>query len=99
MYVPVCTFTEEIPTIKRKFLKDDYSHRFVKSAIKEFNEKSNGITQDDYIIMSYLFVILKTLILAKIPYCPRNKTLSKRFIKKCQQNSLKDLPTTHIKLK
>ena len=99
MYVPVCTFTEEIPTIKQKFLKDDYSHRFVNSAIKEFNEKSNGITQDDYIIMLYLFVILKPLVLAKILFCPRNKTLSKRFIKKFQQNSLKDLPTTHIKLK
>ena len=58
------TFTEEVPTIKRKFLKVDYPPRFVNSVIKQFND------------------IPKPLILAEIPYCPRNETLSKRFIKK-----------------
>ena len=76
------TFTEEVPTIKRKSLNADYPARFVNSVIKQFNEKCNGNTQDDYIIPRDFFDIPKLLILAEIPYCPRNETLSKRFIKK-----------------
>ena len=45
------TFSEETPTIKRKFLNTDYPHRFLNSVIKRFNEKCNGNTQDDYIIL------------------------------------------------
>ena len=40
------TFTEEIPKIKQKFLSAHYPPRFVKSIIKQFNEKCNGNTQD-----------------------------------------------------
>ena len=32
------TFTEEIPTVKRKFLNADYSPTFVNSAIRQFNK-------------------------------------------------------------
>ena len=63
------TFTEEIPTIKQKFLSADYPPRFVNSVIKQFNEKCNGNTQDDYIIPSDFFDIPKPLVLAEIPYC------------------------------
>ena len=76
------TFTEEIPTIKQKFLSADYPPRFVKIAIKQFNEKRNGNTQGDYIIPPDFFDVPKPLVLAEIPYCPKNETLSKRFIKK-----------------
>ena len=76
------TFTEEIPTIKQKFLGADYPPRFANSAIKQFNEKCNGNTQDDYIILPDFFDVPKPLVLAEIPHCPRNETLSKRFIKK-----------------
>ena len=86
------TFTEEIPTIKQKFLSADYPPRFVNSVIKQFNEKCNGNTQDDYIIPPDFFDVPKPLVLAEIPYCPRNETLSKRFIKKFY------LPTIHTKL-
>ena len=44
--------------------------------------KNNGNTQDDYIIPPDFFDVPKPLVLAEIPYCPRNETLSKRFIKK-----------------
>ena len=76
------TFTEAIPTIKQKFLSPDYPPRFVNSAIKQFNEKCNANTQDDYIIPPDFFDVPKPLVLAEIPYCPRNEILSKRFIKK-----------------
>ena len=65
------TFTEEIPTIKRKVLNADYPPRFVNSVIGQFNEKSNGNSQD-YIIPPDFFDIPKPLVLTKIPYCPRN---------------------------
>ena len=75
-------FTKEIPTIKRKFLNADYAPGFVNSVIKQFNEKCNGNWQDDYIIPPDIFNVPKPLVLAEILYCPRNKTLSKLFIKK-----------------
>ena len=57
------TLTEEIPTIKPKFLNADHSPRFVNSVIKQFNEKCNGNTQDDYIISPDFFDIPKPLVL------------------------------------
>ena len=68
------TLTEDIPTIKRKFLNADHSPRFVHSVIKQFNEKCNGSTQDDYIISPDFFDIPKPLVLVEITYCPRNET-------------------------
>ena len=76
------TFTDKIPTIKQKFLSVDYPPRFVNSVIKQFSEKCNGNTQDDYIIPPDFFDVPKPLVLAEIPYCLRHETLSKRFIKK-----------------
>ena len=85
-------FTEDTPTVNQKLFSTDYSPRFVNSVIKHFNEKCNGNTQDDYIIPSDFFDVSKPLVLAEIPYCPRNETLSKHFIKKFH------LPTIHTKL-
>ena len=62
------TFTEEIPTIKRRFLNADYPPLFVNKVIKQLNEKCNGNTQDDYTILSDFFDIPKLLVLAEIPY-------------------------------
>ena len=78
----VSFFTEEIPTIKRKFLKLDHPSRFADSVSKQLNEKCNVHTEDDYIIKPYFFDILKPLVLAEFPYCPRNEPFSKRFIKR-----------------
>ena len=60
------TFTQEIPTIKQKFLNADYPPRFVNCAIRQFNEKCNDNTQDDYIIPPDFFDISKPLVLGKI---------------------------------
>ena len=66
------TFTEEVPTIKQKFLNADYPSTFVNSVIKQFNEKCNGNTQDDYIIPPDFFDIPKPLVLAEILHYSRN---------------------------
>ena len=79
------TFTEEIPRIKQKCPNADYPLRFVNSIIRQFNKKCNGNTQDDCIIPLDLFDIPKPIVLAEILYCPRNETLSKRFIKKLHE--------------
>ena len=52
------------------------------NSVKKFDEKCNSNTQDDYIILPDFFDVPKPLVLAEILYCPRNETLSKRFIKK-----------------
>ena len=52
------------------------------NSVKKFNEKCNSNTQDDYIIPPDFFDVPKPLVLAEILYCPRNETLSKRFVKK-----------------
>ena len=52
------------------------------SVMKQFNEKFNDNTQDYYIIPPDFFDVPKPSTLAEIPYCPRNETLSNRFIKK-----------------
>ena len=75
-------FSIQFDSIKRKFLNAGYSPRFVNSVTKQFNEKCNDNTQDHYIRPPDFFDIPKPLVLAEIPYCPRNETLSKRFIKK-----------------
>ena len=76
------TFTEEMPIIKQRFLNADYAPRFVNTVIRQFNEKCNSNTQDDYIILPDFFDILKPLVLVEIMYYPRNETLSKCFINK-----------------
>ena len=53
------TFTEEIPTIKQKFLSADYPPRFINSCSNQFNEKCNGNTQDYYIIPLDFFDVPK----------------------------------------
>ena len=52
------------------------------SIIRQFNEKFNGNTKVDYTIPPDFFDFPKPLVLAEIPYCPRNEMLSKCFIKK-----------------
>ena len=76
------TFAEKLPTTKQTFWNADYPPRFSNNVIKQFNEKCNDSTEDDYIIPPDFFDIPKLLVLAEIPYCSRNETLSKRFIKK-----------------
>ena len=54
---------------------------FANSVIRQFNEKPNDNTQDVYIIPPDFFDIPKPLVLAEVPYCFRNETLSELFIK------------------
>ena len=52
-------------------------------------EKCNDITQDNSITPPDFCGMHKPLVLAEIPYCSRNETLSEDLIR---------LPTTHTKL-
>ena len=87
------TFTDEIPTIKQKFLSTDYPPRFVNSVIKQFSEKCNGNTQDYYIIPPEFFDVPKPLVLAEIPYCLRHE-----HFQSVSSKNFMILPTIHTKL-
>ena len=75
---------DEISKIRKKFLNADYPLRFINSVIKQFNdklsEKSNE--EDDYILPPDFFEMKKQVILIEVPYCEKNETSSKRFLKK-----------------
>ena len=70
---------DEIPNIKLKFLNADYSHRFINSVIKKFQEKSEET--NDYIIPPGLFDVPKKAVLRDIPSSPKNEEFSKPFMK------------------
>ena len=89
----VSFFTEEIPTIKRKFLKLDHPPRFADSVSKQLNEKCNVHTEDDYIIKPYFFDILKPLVLAGFRI-----VLEMNHFQNVSLKDFMNLPTTHTKL-
>ena len=74
---------DEISKIRQRFFNPYFPLRLINGVIKQFNdklsEKSNE--QDDYILLSNFFEI-KKVILIEVPYCEKNETSSKRFLKK-----------------
>ena len=74
-------FDEEIPLIKEKFLKADYSLHFINSVFNEF-QKDKECGDESFIIPTSLFEIAKPLIFVEIPYCELNEIKSKHFLKK-----------------
>ena len=72
---------EEISKIRQKFLNADYLLRFINSVIKQSNEKLSETSneEDDYILPPNLFA--KRVILIEVPYCEKNETSSKCFLK------------------
>ena len=63
---------EEIQTIRRKFIKADYSRPFINSVIKQYNNKTKEEQIDnegDYIIPSCLSERQKSFILLKLTFC------------------------------
>ena len=74
----------EISKIRQKFLKTDYLLWFINSVLKQFSDKlsEKPNEEDDYILPSDVFKIKNAVILIKIPYCKKNETFSKRFLKK-----------------
>ena len=88
------TFTEEIPTIKQKFLSADYPPRFINSCSKQFNEKCNGNTQDYYIIPLDFFDVPKPLVLAEIPFHQNISWIYQQFIRSKNKMDYKENRTT-----
>ena len=73
---------EEIQTICKKFIKNDYPIPFFNSVINQYNNKNKEQqidNEDDYIIPPYLFEEEKPLILLKLPFCEQNEAKIKRF--------------------
>ena len=55
--------------------------RFVNSTIHEFT--TSQINEDnEFIIPPWLFEVKKKLVLVEIPYCLKNESSSKKFVKK-----------------
>ena len=72
---------KEIPLLKEKFMKADYSLRFINSIINEFqNGKDHG--DESFIIPPDSFGISKPFISVEIPYCELNEIKPKYFLKK-----------------
>ena len=75
---------DEISRIRKKFLTTDYPLRFINSVIKHFNDKlsKKSNEEDDYILPPDFFEIKKQVILIEVPYCEKNETFSKHFLRK-----------------
>ena len=67
--------------IKKKFLAADYPHKFVNSVINTFIEKEIK-KNEEYLIPQNFFEIPKPVTLIELPFCVKNQTASKQFIKK-----------------
>ena len=78
-------FENETRKIQQKFLKADYPLAFIKSVMRDFNNKqinNKHQTEDDSIIPPNLFDIPKPFILLEFPYCETNETAAKHFLSK-----------------
>ena len=75
---------DEISKIRQKCLNADYPLRFINSVIKQLSDKlsEKSIEEDDYILPPDFFEIKEQVILIAVPYCKKNETSSKRFLKK-----------------
>ena len=89
----------EISKIRQKFLNADYPLRFIKSVIKQSNDKlsEKSDNEDDYILLPHFFEIKKQVILTEVSYC-ENETYSKHFLKKFHElnNNLCEIKTKWI---
>ena len=64
--------------VRDKFNSPGYPMRFVNSVIHEF---TTTLTNYDIIIPHCLFEVKKKIVLVEIPYCLKNESSSKQFIK------------------
>ena len=73
-------FADEVKHIKSKFLRADYPLRFVDSIIRNFLSEND--VEESFIIPPNLFDEDKPFLLIDIPFCEKNESKSKDFIKK-----------------
>ena len=70
-------FDKEVKIIESKFINANYPIKYVKSVIKDFNNKTTE-QEDEPLIPDWLFDERKFLAI-KIPFCEKNESYSKRF--------------------
>ena len=78
-------FEEELKFIRNKFIKADFPVPFINNVIKDFKNQQKSVQQnneEELIIPSYFFEVEPPFLLLKLPYCEKNETKSKDFIKK-----------------
>ena len=79
-------FSEEVPLIKEKFQKDNYSLCFINSVTDEF-QKGKYCADKSFIIFSYLSGITKPFTSVKMSHYQVNEIKSKHFLKKLHKFS------------
>ena len=69
---------KEVTSVRKKFLKTDYSIKFIHSVINEFRNEYEKI------VMKYhkLFKEEKRIVMVEILYCEENEIKTKNFLKK-----------------
>ena len=80
-------FEEELKFIRNKFIKADFPVPFINNVIKDFKNQQKNVQQnneEELIIPSYFFEVEPSFLLLKLPYCEKNETKSKDFIRKFQ---------------
>ena len=76
-------FKEELKFIRNKFIKVDFPVPFINNVMKDFkNQQKKRATKQQVIIPSYFFEVEPPFLLLKLPYCEKNETKSKDFIRK-----------------
>lgn len=66
-------------SVCEKFLKSDYTIKFINSIINEFCNETES-KEDNYILPPNLFKKEKCIIFIQIPYCEENENKSKYFL-------------------
>ena len=66
--------------IRNKFQSAGYPMRFVNSVIHEF-VRAQANEDNEFIIPPWYFKVKKKIVLVEIPYCLKNESSSKQFIK------------------
>lgn len=72
-------FPEEIKEIRRKYEKAGYPERYVKSVIKDFQEKAERVVSEEKEKDERPFVVIR------IPFCEKNEKVAKNFLVKLKE--------------
>ena len=73
----------------------NYPIKFIESVIRTFRQKDNNIDKEEYTVPPNFFEVPKSVILFEIPFCIKNETLLKQFIKKFHQFTNN---TSHVRI-
>ena len=79
-------FTNEVALIRNQFQSAGSPMHFVNSALHEFTTAQTN-EDKEFIIPPWFFEVKKKIVLVEIPYCLKNESSSKQFIKKFDKST------------